>query len=238
MPIKAEKPEQTFTVAPAGTHVARVFKIMNLGSRIQTYQGVPKDYPDTLVNISWELPNELNKFTVKNEDGTEEEVEKPFAVSREFTLSMGPKSNLRPIVEGIIGVRLTDDEAYNFDLEDLLGKTCQLTVMHKPSKDGSRTYANVVSTAPLMKGVEVPEPFNDAVIQNVKEMPLEEINSLPDWLREKMEESYEYKNRFGDHLPENEKVPPPQSEDDGGVEYPEEDIKPEDIPFDGEQSNS
>ena len=168
MPTIATKPESTFTPVPEGTHVARVYKFMNLGQRLQEYQGVQKDYPDTLINISFELPLELNKFTVKNEDGTEEEIEKPFAISREFTLSMGAKSNLRPIVEGIIGTSLSDEEAYAFDLETLVGKTCQLTVVHKPSADGTKTYSNITSTAPLMKGIEVPEPFNDAVIQDVK----------------------------------------------------------------------
>jgi hypothetical protein len=33
---------------------------------------------------------------------------------------MGQKSNLRPFVESFIGTSLDDDEAYNFDLEDLL----------------------------------------------------------------------------------------------------------------------
>lgn len=226
MPTLAPKPEVTRTIAPAGTHVARVFKFMNLGTRRQEYQGKPKDYDDTLVNISWELSNELNEFEVENkETGQKETVTKPFAVSREFTLSMGPKSNLRPIVEGIIGTTLSDDEAYNFDLESLVGMACLVTVAHKKSKDGERTYAKVVSTAPLVKGMEAPAAINTPKIFDVNVAPLEEIADMPEWLREKIEVSHEYKARVKSlsnkvALKEFDKP-----------EYPTDDIDPSDIPF-------
>jgi hypothetical protein len=217
MPTKATAPTKTFTLTPAGTHVARVFKFMNLGTRYQEYKGEMKDYPDTLINISFELPNELNTFTVKNEDGTEEKVEKPFAISREFTLSMGPKSNLRPIVEGIIGTPLTDEEAYAFDLESLVGMTCLVTIAHKKSKDGDRTFANLVSTAPLMKGMVAPEAFNKPVIQNVNDMTVEEIEALPEWLANKMKVSDEYKRKIG------KVITPNTGEKVEQIEYPEAD---------------
>jgi len=219
MPTIANKPQSTFTLAPAGTHVGRIFKFMNLGTSIQLFQGQPKPYPDTLVNFSFELPLELNKFTVKNPDGTEEEVEKPFAISREFTLSMGNKSNLRKFVEGVIGTKLDDEEAYAFDIEQLVGMACLVTINHKKSKDGTRTYAEVTSTAPLMKGMEVPAQFNESKILDVKTMSLEEISALPEFLRKKMEVSDEYKARFGGHDLDGEDAPP------------EDEINPDDIPF-------
>jgi hypothetical protein len=150
MPTKAPVPEgKVYPITPSGTHVARVYRFMNLGTRIQEYQGVPKAYPDTLVSFTLELPNELNEFTVTKEDGTEEKVSKPFVISREFTLSMGSKSNLRPFVEGIIGVKLTDQEAGNFDIETLVGMPCLATVTHvRSTKDPSKTYANLTSVSP------------------------------------------------------------------------------------------
>lgn len=216
MATHAQKPETTYVLPPAGTHVARIYKFMNLGTRYQEYKGVQKEYADTLINISFELPNELHSFKVKNAQGVEEEVEKPFAISREFTLSMGGKSNLRPFVEGIIGVQLTDDEAYGFDLETLVGHACLITITHKKSTDGERTFANIVSTAPLMKGMTVPEPVNSPVVQNVNDMPLAEIEALPKFLADKIKLSDEYKRRTGgDVLPE----------------YPVDNAQPDDEPY-------
>jgi len=229
MSTKANKPQATRTIAPAGTHVARVFKFMNLGTRFQEYKGVQKAYPDTLINISWELPTELNKFTVKKEDGTEEEVEKPFAISREFTLSMGSKSNLRPFVEGIIGTSLSDDEAYNFDIESLLGMTSLITIAHKVASNGN-TYANVISASPLIKGMEEPPQVNESAIFDVNKATEEQIEALPTWLKEKVYESDEWKNRFDKDTADRRKDIQDTVDKLRGVK-PEEEITDADIPF-------
>ena len=62
MSTTAPVAQKTYAIAPAGTHVARIYRFMNMGTRLQEYQGQPKDYPDTLVSFTLELPNELNEF--------------------------------------------------------------------------------------------------------------------------------------------------------------------------------
>ena len=182
---------------PAGTHLATLYKMENLGTRLQEYLGKPKEHKDTLVSMTFELPNEMRKFTKNLDNGTQEEVEKPLVISREFVLSMGPKSNLRPFVEGIIGVQLKDEEAYSFDLEDLIGRSCLITVSHKVSTTTGKTYANITNTAPLMKGMAAPDQFNESRIFDVNTASEEEINKLPDFLLKKVTVSDEYKKRFG-----------------------------------------
>ena len=197
MPIKAPTMStQDKPLVPEGTHLAILYRVMNLGTRLQEYMGKPKEHKDTLVTLTFEFPNERSKFTAKNEDGTEEEVDKPLVLSREFTLSMGPKSNLRPFVEGIIGVKLLDEEAYAFDLEDLVGKSCLVTVNHRESKTNGKTYANVTSTAPLMRGMTVPEQYNTSSVFDVNTASREVIDALPEFIRKKIEDSDEYKKRF------------------------------------------
>lgn len=191
------KPRGERPLAPAGTHVATLYKIQNLGKRIQTFQGKLKEYPDTLVHFTFELPNELHPFTKTQEDGTEKEEMLPLVVSREFVFSMGAKSNLRPFVEGIIGTRLSDEEAYAFDLEDLMGMSCLLTLVHKKSADGTRTFVDIAGASPLMKGMEKPIQVNPSKIFDVAVASLDEINALPNWIREKVIISDEYKARFG-----------------------------------------
>lgn len=241
MPTTAPVPTKTYTLAPAGTHVARVYGFLNMGTRVQEYQGKLKDYPDTLISFTLELPNEMNEFEIENKDtGEKEKVSKPFVISREFTLSMGRKSNLRPFVEGIIGTSLTDEEAGNFDIETLVGMTCQATVAHKKSKDGTKTYANLISVAPLMKGIDVPDPINEPRIQDVKTMELDEINNLPQFLQDKIRESDEFKARFDPEEIERKKAIQDeinartgQSDEDTRPAPPhtDEEINPEDIPF-------
>jgi len=187
--------KKDYPVVSSGTHVATVYKFMNLGTRFQEYQGVLKEYPDTLITLTFETDEE-HEFTYKNEDGTEDKVMKPLVISKEFTLSMGVKSNLRPFVEGIIGTKLTDEEAGAFDLEDLLGRACLITVVHKTSAKGS-VYANITGASPLMKNMQAPVLVNQTVIFDVNTATKEEIDALPKFLQDKVIISDEYKKRFG-----------------------------------------
>ena len=46
-----------FEQAPAGTHVARCIKLIDLGTQFGEYQGKPTSARKVVV--SWELPNEI-----------------------------------------------------------------------------------------------------------------------------------------------------------------------------------
>ena len=227
--------KKEYPLISQGTHVGTIYKFMNLGTRYQECKGVLKDYPDTLISITFETDEE-HEFTFKKEDSTEEKVTKPLVISKEFTLSMGAKSNLRPFVEGVIGVKLTDEEAAHFDLEDLLGRSCLVSIVHKESKDG-RVFANIAGTSPLMKNMQPPILVNNITLFDINTATLEEVEALPKFAKEKVIISDEYKRRF--LAPE----PTPEYASDASKlpEYPEhtvapsfekpEEINPEDIPF-------
>ena len=181
------KPTRTYENVPAATHPARLYQIIHLGTTHYEYKGEMKT--SDKVRLTFELPLELREFG-------EDKIMKPMVISREFGFTMGKKSHLRPFVEGIIGAALTDEEAYAFDIEQLLGETCLLSVVHEVGKDGN-TYANIQSASALIKGMTVPEATNKPVIIDVNTATMEEIDSLPEFLRNKMKASDEYKARFG-----------------------------------------
>lgn len=70
-----------------------------------------------------------------------------------FGLTMHEQSKMYPVVKALIGGDVDPDE--EIDLEDLIGKRCQITVTHttKPRKDGTgeATYANIDSATPLRR---------------------------------------------------------------------------------------
>lgn len=80
----------------------------------------------------------------KMEDG------KPFIVTQNFGATLHKKGSLRPALEGWRGKPFTDAEADDFDLEVLIGKQCQLLVVHNV-KEGV-TYGNIQSIVPAAKG--------------------------------------------------------------------------------------
>lgn len=190
MPIKAPKKEGgDFEIAPAGNHIARLYRIINLGNVPFTFQGEGKRGPK--VRLYFELSNEMIEY---EKDG--QKLTKPFSVSAEYTLSMHKKAQLRKIVEGVVGEALDDEEAWEFDIESLLGKVTLLNVIHKASKDGQKTYANIAGTSPLPKGMEAPAIVNQPSILDVNTATLEEIEDLPDFLKDAIKSSTEFYNRF------------------------------------------
>ena len=182
--MKVPKPEFTRQLPPIGNHVARVINVIYLGTQHSDKYGDAYK-----MRLTWELPNE--KMVLK-----EGETEKPFVVSKETSLSMGQKSTLRPIVEGILGVALTDDEAYNFDLDQLVGMSCMLYITHEEGE--TVTYAKVNTATPLPKGLVCPPPFNELKILSFEKWDEEFFQKLPQFIREKITSSKEYKKMNGE----------------------------------------
>ena len=156
---------------PAGTFAARCYQIVDLGHQTTSFEGEVKVVPQ--VRITWEL-SELMA------DG------RPFSISREYTATFGPKGNLRKMLEAWRGRPFTSSELNSFSLENVLGAPCMLSVIHKPSKDGTKVYANVGSVVALPKGMPCPELVNHAVKFDIGDFNETVFNAFPEWLRAKI----------------------------------------------------
>jgi hypothetical protein len=142
--------EGNFDPVPAGTHLGICFRVIDLGTQVTTYAGEQKRARKIM--ISWEIPDE------KMTDG------RPFVISQMFTWSMHEKSTLRKSLEAWRGAAFTDADfrpPTAFDIKNILGKACTLSVTH--NEKGDRTYANIASVGKLMKGAAVPALVNAKV---------------------------------------------------------------------------
>jgi len=182
-------PVQTRTLAPAGTFPARVYSIIYMGTIKGEYKGTPTE--SYKVRISWELPTKTRVFK-------EGEPAKPFSVSKELTLSMGSKSSLRPLVEGMLGLSFTDDDAKSFDVDDLLGKECLISIAHKESPNGK--YVAINSTAQMPEGMTCPPAVNKQKILSYDRFDKEYFVTLPKFIQEKMEKTPEFIKMNGGHV--------------------------------------
>jgi hypothetical protein len=97
-------------------------------------------------------------------------------------------------LQGFIGTKLHDDEAYNFNLEDLLGDVCLLYVVHT-EKDGN-TYANIQNASPRPKGMTAPDLFNATRSIDINSTPYNEIDALPEFIQKERKSSEEYAARL------------------------------------------
>lgn len=76
-----------------------------------------------------------------------------------MTKTIGKDSNLRKFLESWRGKAFTAEELdQGFDVDDLLGVPAMLNIVHRPSADGSKTYANVASASRVPKGMPLPDP--------------------------------------------------------------------------------
>ena len=171
-------------IVPAGTHFARCYSMIHIGVVEWEFQGEKKF--NNKVRLTWELPYEMRDF------GGEQ---KPLVISKEYTLSMHEKSNLRKDLEMWRGKVFTNKELGSFDVTDLLGKTCNISVIHKVAKNGNE-FAQVGGVSAIQKGVEVLEQFNQTFIFNYGDhFDLDLLDSQPEWIQEqiKSSEDYQYK---------------------------------------------
>jgi hypothetical protein len=168
-----------FEQAPAGTHVARCVRLIDIGTQFGEYQGKPNALRKVVV--TWELPNEL--MTEGDYAG------KPFLVNKWYTASLGEKANLRKDLVNWRGREFTEEELGGFEAKKILGTTCMLSLT--PNDKGKVRVTGVMK---LPKGSEAPpqinpsvyfslekDEFNQAVFDSLSEYWQTEIKKSPEW---------------------------------------------------------
>ena len=183
MSIYATNTGTNYTPVPAGSHVARCYSMIQIGTITESFQGKEKTL--NKVRVTWELPNEKKVF--KEENG-----EQPYSISKDFTLSMHEKSNLRKFLEGWRGKAFNEEQAKSFDVTKLLGVPCMLSIIHKTSKDGN-LYAEINSVSGLPKGLICPDQINPSFELSFENFDEIKFELLPDWLKDKIKTSMEYR---------------------------------------------
>ena len=171
-------------LTPSGSHIARCYEMIHLGTSVEMFQGENKIR--NKVRLTFELPNEMRVF--KEENG-----EQPMVISKEYTLSMHEKANLRLDLESWRGQAFTEKEAEEFDITKLLGIACMLSIVHVTSKNG-KEYANIKNISGVPKGMPVPAQINPSFEFNYEDkFDTNYVDGLHKYLKEKIHASDEWK---------------------------------------------
>lgn len=181
-----------FTPVPSGTHVARCYQMIELGTITEPYLGEMKT--SKKVRIGWELPLETKEF--KQGEG-----QKPYVISKDFTLSMHEKATLRKFLESWRGKAFTEEEAKKFDITKLLGAPCMMSVVEEV-KEG-KSYSKISNVSTMPKGMVCPDQVNETFVLSYDAFDFDKFNTLPKFIKEKIEKSVEFK-KISDVLHSNE----------------------------------
>ena len=169
-----------FEIAPEGPTIGICYRVIDLGTQQVEYQGEKKLVPQ--VCLFFEMPNELTK------DG------RPKIISNTYTLSLGEKAKLRPVVRD-----LTQEQVPNhidgFDISCLIGKAGVVDIIHKEGRDGKiRSYIQSVSK--VRKGTTVPALHNEPLVFDLGKFDSDTFAKLPEYYQGLVKQSKEYQDMF------------------------------------------
>jgi hypothetical protein len=181
--------ERNFKNVPTGSHVARCYRIVDLGSQKSEYMGETK--VQRKIMIGWELFGEDETGQpLTTDDG------KPMAIFKNYTLSWSENANLRKDLQAWRNKPWTDSEARRFDLKSILGAYCMLNVIHR--EVNGKTYANVATISPiptLIKQAGLPKPVNANQLFTISEPDMALFETFGKGLKEKISQSPEWQAR-------------------------------------------
>ena len=135
------------------------------------------------------------KTPFKNEDGTDK-VQKKMVIqwetkdgliAKEYTVSLNEKANLRKDLESWRGKKFSPTELEGFDMDYLLGVQCTLQIMHNDNG-----YAKVNTVLPKTQEFKKTKP---TIIYDIDEHDNEAFESLPAWIKAKVEQSFEWQKK-------------------------------------------
>ncbi len=180
-----------FKKVPAGTHIGRCFRLVDLGTQEVVYKGDHKQ--QRKIMVSWELFGEDDEGqSLTTDDGM------PLVISKRYTSSLSDKARLRADLEAWRGRGFTDDELRGFDVEALLGKFCMINVIHN-TNDAGKTYANIVSITPIPGALRnsLPKGVHEIQCFTLDRPDMALFDSFYDKLKEVIQASAEWRAMKG-----------------------------------------
>lgn len=189
--IVSQDDNKEFEIVPPGVYTARCYQIIDLGTQETATQGGTKLQHKAY--IYWEVLDD----EVKMADG------RPFAVSKQYTLSMFEGAFLYKDLVSWRGKNFTKEELEGFNIGNILGAYATIQIIHNSKND--RTYANV-DTIIQYKGKDKPTAVNDTKLLELEidTFDQEIYNGLSKYLQEKIAQSPEYQNIMANRTPKED----------------------------------
>jgi len=175
-----------FKLTPAGTHVARCVRVIDMGT--QTTTGMYGEKHQRKLFVLYELPNTKDVFTDK--DGNEKEL--PFSAVKSYTNSTFEKSALYQHLQAWFGEEFTDNPN-GFEVDRMVGTPCLITIVHKTNEKNGERYANIAGVTALPEGMECPPQINPSVLFDLDAFDQGVFDSFSDRMKAKISSSPEFK---------------------------------------------
>jgi len=181
----------SFIPVPPGMHLARCYRIVDLGTQESTYMGNVKQVHRVM--FQFEVHSEDSKGNPLVTSGGD-----PMTVSKTFTVSLADKATLRKDLETWRGKPFTSEEKNGFELKNVLGQWAMITVSENESN--GKTYTNIANINPVPATIKkngLPEGKNDLKLFSIDDADMELFDSFSEGLKEKIRKSPEWERLHG-----------------------------------------
>ena len=192
--IVSASASSNFVPVPSGTHLARCYRIIDLGTQKSEYQGEVKYQPKIMI-----------QFEVHGEDAEGQPITtnkgEPMSISKNYTLSLHEKAGLRKDLQSWRGKEFTDQELKGFELKNLLGAWCMINVVRRAGRDG-KDYTNIEGIMPVpapIKKMGLPDGVNDTKIFSLREPDMELFKTFSDNMQFKIRSTPEWNQTVNEH---------------------------------------
>jgi len=177
--IKGGGGGEDFKPIDAGSHIARCYAFIDLGTQRVEHSGQVKTMRK--VRLCFEVPAE------RRDDG------KPMVIAKKYTASLHEKSTLSQDLTSWRGKGFTQAErAGGFEMEKIVGQPLSLSVVHEEKRDKSGVYAAIKGLSALPKGVTCPPLESEPVFFNLDEFDPAVFAKLTERTQKEIMQSPEY----------------------------------------------
>lgn len=157
-----------------GLQAARIFKIVDIGTQEDEFEGKAKLARKMLVFF------ELAQLTEDN---------RPFTIFKEYNQNIrSERATLRKHMQSWKGKAMTKEMIEDFDAKALLGEVCMVNLVE--SKSGKAKVDNILA---LPEGFVSPKAANDNVFLDLDAFDEKTFNELAEWVQKKIALSPEYR---------------------------------------------
>jgi hypothetical protein len=180
----------SFTPVPDGSHLARCYRIIDMGTQKTEFEGKVKFLPKVMIQfeVHGEDADGNPTITGKNE---------PMSISKNYTLSLADKATLRKDLQTWRGKEFTPDELRGFELKNILGAWAMISVVKKAGNNGKEytNIAGVMSVPPMLKKAGLPQGHNDLKLFSIDEPDMQLFETFSNSIKAKIEASPEWQAR-------------------------------------------
>jgi len=191
MSLIAKGEGSSFIPVPTGMHLARCYRIVDLGTQESTYMGNVKQLHKMMMQFEVHGEDAQGNLTVTSKG-------EPMTVSKNYTVTLSDKSNLRKDLQTWRGKDFTAEELRGFEVKNVLGQWAMISVVE--TENNGQTYTNIANINPVPATIKkngLPEGKNPLKVFQIDEPDMELFDTFSENLQNKIKKSPEWERLHG-----------------------------------------